>query len=312
MPRAVSPAPIERIRRFNRFYTRRLGLLEQGLLQSSLSLSQARVLYELAHRESPTAKVIADILGLDPGYLSRMLRGFREQGLLRVAHAAEDRRRRHLALTPRGRALFRELDTRSSAQVAALLTGVPPARRERLTRAMATIETLLADESGRGGEPPRIALRGLESGDLGWVVQRHGELYAAEYGWNQDFERLVAAIVGEFAARSDSARERGWIATLGGARAGSIFLMRSSARVAQLRLLLVEPWARGHGLGGILVSACMDEARALGYQRITLWTNSVLDAARRLYQRAGFRLVRSERHHSFGHDLVGQNWERAL
>ena len=297
------------VRRFNRFYTRQMGLLDDGLLHSPYSLTEVRVLYEIARRTAPTASAIGQELGLDPGYLSRLLQRLRKAGLVSATAVAGDRRQRLLGLTARGRRTFGALDARSSREVALLLGRLTPASRRRLVTSMRRVETALVPRAEPG---PRRALRAPGPGDLGWVVQRHGELYAAEYEWNEEFEALVARIVAEFAARHDPQRERAWIAELDGVRAGSVFLVRQSDEVAKLRLLLVEPWARGQGLGQALVEACVEFAREAGYRTVTLWTNSVLDAARRLYLQAGFRLVGTERHRSFGHDLTSETWELAL
>ncbi len=301
-----------RVRRFNRFYTRRLGLLNEGLLESQFSLAEVRVLYELAHLPEPTARSIAFILGMDEGYLSRLLRGLRQRGLITARPAPVDRRQRRLALTARGRKSFDLLNSRATEEVAAMLGDLSPPNQERLLASLGAVESLLGGATATSQEAPAIDLRGPEPGDLGWVVQRHGELYAEEYGWNIDFERLVAGIVAEFAAAREGTGQRCWIATLNRVRAGCVFLMPASADVARLRLLLVEPWARGHGIGGQLVHACIEAARQGGYRTLTLWTNDVLDSARRLYQRAGFRVVKSEPHQSFGKSLVGQHWDRAL
>jgi DNA-binding MarR family transcriptional regulator/GNAT superfamily N-acetyltransferase len=301
-----------RIRRFNRFYTQRMGLLNAGLLRSRFSLPEVRVLYEIAHLETPTASAIAGALGLDAGYLSRLLRRLQQRGLVAARAVAEDRRQRRLTLTSRGRKAFEVLNARATAEIAELLRDVPPARQEDLLASLGTIEELLGPAGPAAPRSPEITLRDPEPGDLGWVVQRHGELYHQEYGWNADFERLVARVVGEFAAADAGAGNRCWIATLDGQRAGSVFLMPASPEVAKLRLLLVEPWARGHGLGTRLIAACIGAAREAGYHKLTLWTNDVLKEARRLYQRAGFRLVKSEPHQSFGHSLVGQTWELDL
>jgi DNA-binding MarR family transcriptional regulator/GNAT superfamily N-acetyltransferase len=299
-----------RVREFNRFYTRRLGLLNAGLLESSFSLPEVRVLYEIAHRSNPTAKAIAEALAMDPGYLSRLLRGLRRRRLLTARASPHDRRERSLALTDRGRRAFKVLNARATQEVSGMLRGLSAGQKEHLLASLGIVEELL------GGaeliDSPAIALRPPEPGDLGWVVQRHGELYAEEYGWNAEFERLVAKIVGEFATSEPTSGQRCWIATLDGRRAGSVFLMPASPEVARLRLLLVEPCARGHGLGTRLINQCIEAARESGYRTLTLWTNDVLKEARRLYQRAGFRLVKSERHHSFGKSLVGQTWELPL
>jgi len=305
----MAPDHVAAVRRFNRFYTRQMGLLEDGLLHSPFGLTEVRVLYEIAHRTAPTASAIGQELGLDPGYLSRILQRLRKAGLVSATAAAGDRRQRLLGLTTRGRRTFGALDARSSREVAVLLGRLTPASRRCLVTSMRQVEETLSPPA----EPaPRPALRAPGPGDLGWVVQRHGELYAAEYEWNEEFEALVAGIVADFAAHADPRRERAWIAELGGVRAGSVFLVRQSDEVAKLRLLLVEPWARGQGLGQALVQACIGFAREAGYRTLTLWTNSVLDAARRVYQQAGFRMVGTERHRSFGHDLTSETWELAL
>jgi DNA-binding MarR family transcriptional regulator/N-acetylglutamate synthase-like GNAT family acetyltransferase len=310
---AVPPADlVAAVRRFNRFYTRQIGLLEEGLLHSPFSLTEVRVLYEIAHRSHPTASALREELGLDAGYLSRILQRLRRAGLISATTAAGDRRRRLLGLTPRGRRTFGALDARSSREVSALLGRLAPAARRRLAGAMTTIESELAPAEEHAAPARRWSLRGPVPGDFGWVVQRHGELYAAEYDWNEEFEGLVAGIVARFVERFDPEVERCWIAELDGMRAGSVFLVRESETVARLRLLLVEPWARGCGLGHALVDACVRFAREAGYGTITLWTQSVLRAAGRIYQQAGFRLVREGRHRSFGADLVEQVWEKAL
>jgi DNA-binding MarR family transcriptional regulator/N-acetylglutamate synthase-like GNAT family acetyltransferase len=304
-------AAADRVRRFNRFYTRRMGLLNPGLLQSPFSLAEVRVLYEIAHQERPTAKSIASTLRLDPGYLSRLLRGLRQRGLLTARPEEHDRRERRLSLTARGRKAFGTLNARATEEIADMLHGLSPSAQHDLLRSIGTIENLLDQERAEAATP-EIALRNPEPGDLGWVVQRHGELYAEEYDWNAEFERLVAAIVGEFASAPADSGNRCWIATVDGERAGCIFLVPSSPEVARLRLLLVEPWARGLGLGTVLVNQCIAAAREGGYRILTLWTNDVLTAARRIYERAGFRLVKSESHRSFGKLLTGQNWELSL
>jgi DNA-binding MarR family transcriptional regulator/GNAT superfamily N-acetyltransferase len=308
-PIPLSLTAVARVRRFNRFYTRRLRLLDAGHLGSPFSLSEVRVLYEIAHGDGASAGTVAALLHLDAGYLSRMLRSFRRRGLVAAVAAADDRRRRALRLTPAGRRAFARLDAGASGQVHDMLQRLAAGDRERLVGAMAQIESLLADEPG---PPAAIELRDPAPGDLGWVVQRHGEMYAAEYGWGVPFERLVARVVGEFAAGGEAARQRAWIATVDGRRAGCVFLMEGSETLAKLRLLLVEPWARGHGLGSHLVRTCLAGARALGYTRMTLWTNDVLHAARRIYEREGFVRVARETHRIFGPELVGETWERDL
>jgi len=287
-----------------------MGLLKPGLLQTQFSLAEVRVLYEIAHQLRPTAKTVGQILQLDPGYLSRLLRGLRQRALISARAEPHDRRERRLALTARGRKAFGVLNARASQEIVGMLQDLSASDQKHLLQSLGMIETLLDDEK-EAARTPIISLRAPEPGDLGWVIQRHGELYAEEYGWNAEFERLVATIVGKFAQAADPA-QRCWIATLDGVRAGCVFLVPASAKVARLRLLLVEPWARGHGLGTRLVQACIDAAREAGYRTLTLWTNDVLSNARRLYERAGFRLVESERHRSFGKALVGQNWELSL
>ena len=300
------------VRRFNRFYTRRIGLLSTRHLHSPFSLAEARVLYEVAHRDRPTATQLAEALDLDPGYLSRLLRGLRLRGLLTARAAREDRRHRHLALTARGRNTFGVLDARATAEIAALLERLTDDERDRLLASLDAVEALL-DDGGSSAAGPAIELREPDPGDLGWVVQRHGEVYAQEYGWDESFERLVARIVGEFAASEVRPGNRCWIATLNGRRSGCVFLMPGPAPdVGKLRLLLVEPWARGHAIGGLLVNTCVEAARAAGHHTLTLWTNDILSAARRVYERAGFRLIKSERHHSFGAVLTGQSWDLDL
>jgi DNA-binding MarR family transcriptional regulator/GNAT superfamily N-acetyltransferase len=300
------------VRRFNRFYTRQLGLLDEGLLHSPFSLTEVRVLYEIAHHAGITATEVRELLALDAGYLSRILRGLRRQGLVAARASASDRRRRQLTLTERGRRTFDVLDARSTEEVEAMLARLSRGERKELVEAMRGIEALLSrPAAGEPGDDPCI-LREPRPGELGWVVKRHGELYAAEYGWDADFEGLVAGIVGQFAAGHDPRVEHCWIAELRGEPAGSVFLVKKTRRVARLRLLLVEPWARGHGIGTRLVDECLRFARQADYAKVTLWTNDVLHAARRVYQRAGFRLLEEQPHHSFGHDLVGQTWELNL
>jgi len=301
-------ARVGAIRRFNRFYTRQIGVLHEGLLASPFSLAESRVLYELARRDDLTATELGRELGLDAGYLSRMLRGFETRGFVEKRRSARDGRQSHLALTAAGRQAFAPLDERSSAEVAAMLARLPAATQGRLARAMAEIEAILHPVA----EAAPYSLRAHRPGDIGWVVERHGALYHQEYGWDQGFEALVAEIGAKFIRDFDPVRERAWIAERHGERVGSVFLVRQSDQIAKLRLLLVEPSARGLGLGRRLTEECVRFARDRGYAKITLWTNDILTAARTIYDRAGFRLVASEAHRSFGHDLVGENWELEL
>ena len=302
-------ARVAAVRRFNRFYTKQIGLLHEGYLESPFSLSEVRVLYELAHREKPTAAELGRELGLDAGYLSRILRGFERRHLVERTASKADGRQSHLALTKRGRAAFAPLQARSHSDIGAMLGKLSGADQKRVLEAMHTIE-------GRLGARPEgttaYVLRPHQPGDMGWVVHRHGALYAQEYGWDEQFEALVASIVAKFIQHYDPKRERAWIAEKDGEIVGSVFLVRQAATVAKLRLLLVEPRTRGLGIGARLVGECVHFARQAGYRKITLWTNSVLRAARRIYESAGFRLVHRERHRSFGHDLVGETWELPL
>ena len=305
----LSDPRIAAVRRFTRFYTRQIGVLREGLHASPFSLTEARVLYELANRKAATAADIARDLGLDAGYLSRILRGFAQRGLLARTRSQNDGRESHLALTPAGREAFAPLDRGSHDEVAAMLAPLSEGAQARLVEAMATVEQLLG---ARSKATPPYLLRPHQVGDMGWVVSRHGALYAQEYNWNIEFEALVAEIVATFIKNFDAQRERCWIAEVDGAPVGSVFLVKQSDEVGKLRLLLVEPQARGMGIGARLVAECIRFARLSGYSTLTLWTNDFLVAARRIYQAAGCRLVQEEKHHSFGHDLVGQNWELVL
>jgi DNA-binding MarR family transcriptional regulator/GNAT superfamily N-acetyltransferase len=302
-----------RLRQFNRFYTRRLGLLEPTHLQSPFSLAEVRVLYELEHRDRPTASDIATGLNMDEGYLSRLLRRLRQHGLVRARTATHDGRQRRLALTAKGRKAFQSLSGRATDSVLSLIEHLTAQEQQELVSAVHSVESLLETPAEKSTLAGTVELRPPRPGDLGWVVMRHGELYDQEYGWNEEFERLVAGIVGGFAAGPAGPLQQCWISTLASRRAGSVFLMPGpEPDIGRLRLLLVEPWARGQGVGSTLIDACIGAARAAGCRRLTLWTNDVLAAARRLYERAGFRLVHSERHQSFGKRLVGQTWDLDL
>ena len=297
------------IRRFNRFFTRQIGVLREGLLHSPYSLTEARILFETAHRKDLTASDLSRELGLDPGYLSRILARLEQQRLIDKVRSETDARQRLLSLTPDGKDAFSLLDNRSREEVAEMLSGLSEGDQRRLLDAMKTIESIL-DKGFKFSEP--FFLRPHEPGDMGWVVHRHGVLYAQEYGWDERFEALVAQIVADFVNNYDPAKERCWIAEMNGEIVGCVFAVKSSDTVAKLRLLLVVPEVRGLGLGTHLVEECIRFARRSSYKTLTLWTNSVLDAARRIYEKQGFKLVEEEKHHSFGHDLLGQNWELAL
>ena len=297
------------VRAFNRFYTSKLGVLDQHLMQSPYSLSEARVLYELAHRQEPLAKAIGTELGLDAGYLSRIVQNFDENGLITRTPLASDRRQYRLALTAEGREAAAKLERRSQDEVGAMLAVLPRGGSQKLVGAMAEIERLLRETAT---SPRPAILRGHRSGDMGWVVQSHGALYAREYGFDASFEALVAEIAAKFLTSFDASRERCWIAELDGVPVGSVFLVRHTDDVAKLRLLLVDPAGRGRGLGQLLVAECIAFAQARGYRKITLWTQSILGAARRIYQDAGFAPVTSEPHRSFGQSLIGETWERDL
>jgi DNA-binding MarR family transcriptional regulator/GNAT superfamily N-acetyltransferase len=317
MPTAARPAadPVEAVRAFNRFYTRRIGVLGEHLLDSPYSLSEMRVLYELAHRPAPSASDLCADLGFDAGYLSRILRRFERAKLIARTAAPEDRRRSLVRLTARGRAAFAPLDAKARDEVRDMLARVAAPSRPELVGAMERIQRLLNGAAPAPSTPDSApyTLRTHRAGDMGWVVYRHGALYAEEWGYNHEFEALVARIVADFLDHVDPARERCWIAERGGEIVGSVFLVAKSKRVAKLRLLLVEPTARGLGLGRRLVDECVTFARGAGYRKITLWTQSELVAARRIYKQAGFVCVERKRHRSFGKDgLVAEIWDLAL
>ncbi len=301
---------VETMRRFNRFYTRQIGVLNEKLLSSTFSLSEARVMYELAHQPQTTATALCAELGLDAGYLSRLLGGFERRGLIEKQVSATDGRQSHLWLTPKGREAFAELDVAARNEIEAVLTRLPGEQQARLVVAMQTIEQLL----GVSAAEHRVAylLRPPQPGDMGWIVQRHGAVYAQEYGFDEHFEALVAEIVANFIEHYDPQRERGWIAEKDGENVGSVLLVKQSDTVAKLRVLLVEPQARGLGIGGRLVDECVRFARQAGYTRITLWTGSTLAAARHLYARANFRVLGTEPQHSFGQEWTAETWELDL
>jgi len=308
----MTEPPEERIgtiRQFNRFFTRQIGVLREGLLHSPYSLTEARILFELGQSNQVTASKLGRELGLDAGYLSRILARLEQQGLLEKVRSENDGRQLLLSLTAAGREAFALLDQRSREEVSEMLEDLSEEDQQHLLKAMQTIESLLSN-GFKFSEP--FVLRPHEPGDMGWVTHRHGVLYAQEYGWDEHFEALVAQIVADFINHYNPARERCWIAEMDGEIIGSVFVMQSSETVAKLRLLLVEPRARGLGLGTRLVEECIRFARRRGYQKLMLWTNSILLEARHIYEKTGFHLVAEEAHHSFGHDLIGETWELVL
>jgi DNA-binding MarR family transcriptional regulator/GNAT superfamily N-acetyltransferase len=300
----------EAVRSFNRFYTRQIGVLDEGLLASPYTLTQARVLFELGTRKTITAREIGELLGLDAGYLSRIVQGFMAQGLVARKPCQEDGRQWLLSLTREGRAVFRELDRTSHRLTATHLSRLSEPGRHRLLASMQEVQRLLSSAEGKS----KVVIRPHRIGDIGWAIERHGQLYADEYQFNEEFEALVATLFAQFASKHDPAKERMWVAEVDGERVGCVFVVRNAddPTAAQLRCLLVDPKARGLGIGKRLVDECIAFATAAGYARMLLWTNDTLVSARRIYQAAGFSLVSEERHHSFGHDLVGQIWEREL
>lgn len=304
---------IAAVRRFNRFYTGQIGVLREGLLRSPFSLTEVRILYELAHRERPTATELCKELGLDAGYVSRLLHGFEKRGLVHRLRSQADGRSQWLGLTKQGRETFAVLDELQGQEVKALLQPLSTLEQNHLVEAMHTIEKALgtAPEQPQNAKAPYL-LRPHQPGDMGWVVHRHGVLYSQEYGYDEHFEALVAEIVAEFVQNFDPKRECCWIAEKDGEIVGSVFLVKKSKDVAKLRLLLVEPKARGLGIGKRLVEECTRFARQAGYKKITLWTQSELSAARNIYKAAGYRLVHKHAHHSWGHDLIAETWELKL
>jgi len=305
MPEAIDRRA-ERVRRFNRFYTREIGVLQEHWLESAFSLTELRVLYELAHRKQLTASDLARELRLDAGYLSRIVARFERRGLLKKTRSESDGRAAQLALTAKGRSAFAPLDRSSQRQVVEMLERLSPVEQQQLTQAMSEVESLLT-----GGERAYL-LRDPQPGDMGIVVSRHGALYAEEYGWDETFEAFVAEIVAAYVRNFDRARERCWIVERQGKVAGSVFVVRHDDETAKLRLLYVEPSARGLGIGRRLVEECVRFAKRSGYRKLELWTNDILIAARRIYETTGFALVAERAHRSFGKDLVGQTWEQIL
>ena len=301
-------AQVAAIRAFNRFYTRKIGVVD-GIASSPFSLAEARVLYELAHREQPTATEIRKELGLDAGYMSRILRDFERRKLVTRQQSKTDERQRFLSLTVKGQRAFAPLDERSNRDVAAMLEEHSPAERKQLVDALRTVGRLLGDNAEPG--IPYL-LRQHQPGDLGWLVHRQAILYADEYGWDGTYEALAAEIVAQLIKNYDPKRERCWIAERDGERVGAVFVAKGSDEVAKLRLLHVEREARGLGIGKRLVEECLRFARQAGYRKMTLWTQSILHAARHIYKQAGFQIVREEQHHSFGKDLTAETWELEL
>jgi DNA-binding MarR family transcriptional regulator/GNAT superfamily N-acetyltransferase len=310
-PSTHDAAAVKAIRQFNRFYTRHIGALDP-YLGSVMSLTDVRVLYELAHRETAVASEIGRDLGLDAGYMSRILRRFETEGWLTRAPHPRDARQSVLRLTDAGHVAFAPLQQKSRDEAAALLSPLAPAQRQQLVQAMGTMQSLLDPANAAPERPQAAVLRDPAPGDIGWVVQQHGEIYAREYGWNSTFEALVAGIAGQFLLEFQPEWERCWIAELNGERVGAIFVVRKSATTAQLRLLILAPAARGLGLGGRLVDECIGFARRKGYKKMVLWTNSCLLAARGIYAKRGFRLTKSEPHEGYGQPQVGETWELKL
>jgi DNA-binding MarR family transcriptional regulator/GNAT superfamily N-acetyltransferase len=303
----IAPPDVAAVRRFNRFYTRQLGLLQKGVHHSPFTLTEGRVLYEVATRPGVLASELVRDLQVDAGYLSRILKRFEGDGLVARRRSAEDARQASLSVTAKGRRTFASLDRNSSAEAGAMLDRLPETRRGELLRSLRSVESLLAPES-----PAPVTLRDLHVGDLGWITHRHGVLYHREYGWDARFEAMVAEILVDFVRDFDRENERAWVAEAGGQVVGSVFLARKSARVAKLRLLYVEPSFRGHGLGRRLVDECIAFARGRGYRKLILWTMNVLVSAARIYEAAGFKLVAEEPNRWFGKDLVGRTWELDL
>jgi DNA-binding MarR family transcriptional regulator/GNAT superfamily N-acetyltransferase len=310
LPAPSPDDPVQTVRRFNRFYTHQIGVLQEHLLQSQFSLTEVRVLYELAHRENITAKDLCSDLGLDRGYVSRMLQSFENKGWIKTAPSPDDRRRQFLSLTAKGHKVFDPLERRSSDEVAAMLARLSPNQQKKMLAAIRGLEAVLSPQQPT---PAPYILRQHRPGDIGWVVQRHGELYWREYHYGEHFEALVAEIVAEFIQNLDPKRERCWIAEKDGENVGSVFLVKKSSSIAKLRLLLVEPSARGLGIGKRLVEECVHFAREIGYKKIMLWTQSELAAARGIYKGAGFKLVGEAKHDSWSRrNLVAETWELKL
>ena len=309
MPSRPAAPHIDAVREFNRFYTQKIGVLRAGLLDTDYTLTEVRVLYEVAHRERPLASDLVRDLALDAGYLSRILAKFARRGWLKRERSGDDARKAYLHLTAKGKAVFRSLDTRARDEIGALLEPLPQDKQAQLHGHLQNVQSLLGAQSPRTGE---LTLREHRAGDMGWIVQKHGALYTQEYGWNGEFEALVAEICAKFLRELDPAAERCWIAERDGVAVGCIMLVRHSRMVAKLRLLLVDPSQRGLGVGNKLVEECLAFARAAGYRKVTLWTQSILSAARKLYEGHGFRKIESHAHESFGAKLIAETWELDL
>jgi len=300
---------IEAVRRFSRFYTRRIGVLEETLLHSPFTLPEGRLVYEIANRDKPTAQQLCRDLGLDPGYVSRLLKGLEKRGCVGRKRSTADKRQTELTLTAKGQRLWGAMNEQSRQDIANLLAELPVERQDRLVKALETVEKLL-DEPPEKRTP--FTLRPHQPGDMGWIIRRQTQLYANEYGWDGTFEAMLAEIAGGFIAKFDARSDNCWIAERNGEIVGSVFLVRASKTTGQLRMLYVEPSARGLGIGQRLVEACIEDARAKGYRKLMLWTNDILVSARKIYIAAGFRLIKEEKHDSFGKKLVGQFWSLDL
>jgi DNA-binding MarR family transcriptional regulator/N-acetylglutamate synthase-like GNAT family acetyltransferase len=300
---------IEAVRRFSRFYTRRIGVLEETLLHSPFTLPEGRLVYEIANRDRPTAQELCRDLTLDPGYVSRMLQGLEKRGCVARRKSATDKRQTELTLTAKGQRLWGAMNDQSRQDIAVLLGELPVAQQDKVIKALETVEEIL-------GEPPEkrapFVLRPHQPGDMGWIIRRQTQLYAGEFGWDGTFEAMLAEIAGKFVAKFDPKTDNCWIAERNGEIVGSVFLVKSTKTTGQLRMLYVEPSARGLGIGQRLVQECIEDARAKGYKKLMLWTNDILVSARKIYIAADFRLIREERHTSFGKKLVGQFWIRDL
>lgn len=309
MARSSLASRIEAVRRFSRFYTRRIGVLEETLLHSPFTLPEGRLVYEIANRDRPTAQELCRDLGLDPGYVSRLLQALQKRGCVARRRSKTDRRQTELTLTPKGQRLWGDMNERSRQDIANLLAELPVARQEQLVRALETVERLLNEPSEKRAP---YFLRPHRPGDMGWIIRRQTQLYASEFGWDGTFEAMLAEIAGRFVAKFDPKTDNCWIAERNGEIVGSVFLVKANRTTGQLRMLYVEPSARGLGIGQRLVQECIEDARAKGYRKLMLWTNDILVSARKIYIAAGFRLIKEERHDSFGKKLVGQYWIRDL